>query len=194
MKRGSRPSLATPAWARLIGLLLMLGLAACAGLSGPRTVTVTPQQIERAMARQFPFDRAFGEFVDVQAARPQLRLLPEENRIGTSLDLRLTPRLAGGSWRGQLVVDSALRFEPSDLSVRLVNPRVRTLQIDGLDDTPLAGGVNLQRLGAFVLEELLNGQVIYRFAPEDLSRAGVRYQPGDLRVTPDGVSVTLTPQ
>lgn len=168
-----------------------LGLAACANLTGPRTLTVSPGQIEQALTRQLPLERAYGDLVDVRVRHPVVRLLPDENRIAAAFDIRVTPRLLGRSYDGHLALDSALRFEPQDGTLRLSNPRIRQLDVAGW-----AGGdaAVLQRLGSFVIEELLHDAPVYRLAPGDLTYAGVRYLPGDLRVTPAGLAVTLVPQ
>ena len=67
--------------------IVAAGLAGCAGLSGPRNVTLSQADLQSLVERQFPLQRRLLEVIDVNVARPSLRLLPERNRIGTDLDL-----------------------------------------------------------------------------------------------------------
>lgn len=186
-------NIARRAGAALWCVWIALGLAACAALDGaPRTVTITQAQLERAIAKQFPFN-GYGEFFDVQVTRPQVLLLPQDNRIGTEMDVVIAPRLLAQPLKGRLAIDSALRFEPSDNSVRLAAPRVRRLDLDGLPAGTGDGPLNLNRLGAYLLEQVLRDATIYRFKADELARAGVRLAPGEFRVTNGGVLLTLTP-
>ena len=162
-------------------------LSGCAGLSGPRTVTLTEADLQRLVERQFPHQRRVLEVIDVTVARPTLRLLPERNRVGTDLDLIATERLSGRTVRGSLALDYALRFEPSDATVRMQQVQVQEARLD-LGSGPLSA--TGARVGALLAERLLDEFVLYRADAqriELMQRAGITS--ADVVVTARGIEI-----
>ena len=176
----------------LFAATLIMLLAACSSLIGPRNFRLSEAELTELVAKQFPYDRRFLEVFDVRVAAPRLTLLPEANRIATELPLEASDRLFGHVYKGQLSLDYGLRYDEQDHSIRLSQVRVNQLVFDGAS-TPMQPVVN--RLGGLLAEQLLKDLAIYRFKPEDLKRAQDRgYQPGDLKVTSRGVEMALNPK
>lgn len=146
-------------------MLLPLWLAGCAGLVGPRSVSLSLEQLQGRLERQFPRQQRLLEIIDLTIARPSLRLLPERNRVATDLELSATERLSGRTARGSLSLDYALRYEASDGSVRLSQVRVQETRLD-LGSGPLSPSA--ARVGALLAERLLDEIVIYRVDAERL--------------------------
>ena len=145
--------------------LILLSLAGCAGFGGPRNVSLSLDQLQTQLERQFPRQQRLLEVVDLTIARPVLRLLPERNRVATDLDLSATERLSGRTARGSLALDYALRYEASDGSVRLSQVRVQDVRLD-LGSGPLSpSGV---RIGGLLAERLLDDFALYRVDAERL--------------------------
>jgi hypothetical protein len=170
-------------------LLCTLGLATCAGVGDPRSVTLTTADIERAIERQFPMDKRMLEIFDVNVKAPRISLLPERNRLGAVVDMRAKSILFVGSWSGQLKFDSALRWEPSDQSVRLSQVRVQDLAIDNAD--PLTRSA-AERLGAAVAERMLEDMSLYTLPAEraaQMTAQGLR--PAGVLVTSRGLQVNF---
>ena len=170
-----------------------LALAACMGLGGPRTVTFDEGQIGAMLSRQFPVQRRVLELFDLEIAAPSLKLKPERNRLVGDFALVSTDRLSRRPVRGRLVLESALRYEPSDQSVRLVQVRVQQVELEAVSPS---GGPSLppaaQRAAGALAEQLLEDFAIYRIPPqriEALRAAG--YRPGAVTVTARGVEVTF---
>ena len=162
-------------------------LSACAGLGVPREVTLSQGDLQRLVERQFPRERRLLEVLDVSLARPVIRLAPERNRIVTELDLSAVERLSGSTVRGSLALDHALRYEPSDASIRLANVKVQDFRLD-VAGTALSG--QGARLGALLTERLLDDFVVYRIKDdqrEALRRAGI--DKADIAVTSRGVEL-----
>lgn len=156
-------------------------------MGGPRNVTLTHADLQRLVERQFPHQRRLLELVDVTVARPTLRLLPGRNRVGTELDLSATERLSGRTVRGSLALDYALRYEPSDASVRMSQVQVQDARLD-LGSGPLSPSG--ARVGALLAERMLDDFVLYRADArlfELLQRAGVAS--ADVAVTARGVEI-----
>lgn len=142
--------------------------------------------------KQFPFNNRYLELFDVVLDRPQVRLIPAENRIGTAMGYNIGASLLGmRPVQGKLDLSYSLRFEPSDQSVRLTQVRVERFDVPGV---PSALSSRVNRLGGLLAEELLKDFVIHRLKPEDLQAVqGWGYQPGALQVVPGGLRLYLDP-
>jgi len=171
---------------RVATLCAALVLGACAAL-GPNDVTLSQADLQRLIERQFPRDRRLLEVLDVSLARPVIRLVPERERIATELELSAVERLTGRTVRGSLALDHALRYEPSDASIRLAHVRVQDFKLD-VGGTTLSG--QTARLGALLTERLLDDLAIYRVREDQrdaLRRAGI--DKADIVVTSRGVEL-----
>lgn len=180
--------------ALLMGIAIAIAvttLAACAMLQPPNRVTLSQSDLQRLLERHFPLDRRLLEVLDVTITAPKLRLNPESNRLATELDVATRDRLFGGRWQGRLALDSALRYEPSDQTIRLAQVRVQDFSID---NAGASVRTQAERLGALLAERVLEDFTVYRVPPEraaQLLRAGVT--PGTVTVTSRGVEITLAP-
>lgn len=174
-------------------LLTALGAASMIGCASvdPRNVTLSQGELQALLERQFPRQQRLMELLDVSLTKPSVRLVPERNRIATALDVTASERLSGRALRGSLAIEHALRFEPSDATVRLAKVKVDAVQLE-LAGTPLSG--QAARLGAMLAERLLDDFVIYRVAEDKrelLARAGVNN--ADVAVTSRGVELRFAP-
>lgn len=173
--------------------LTLLALAGCSALpTGPRQVNISEAQLLERIAARFPVKQRYLGLLETTLDRPRLRLLPEENRVGTMVNYLIALPLPGQSdIKGQLELSYGLRFEPSDTTLRLTQARVERLDVDGLN---AAQAAQVKKVGGLLAEDLLNEAVVHRFKKEDLeSLAGCGYRPGALRVVPGGLQLTLDP-
>jgi hypothetical protein len=166
-------TLETMMTSRRVALIATLALlSACASID-PRSVTLSAAEVQTLVARQF--------------TNPVVRLVPERNRMATTMDLQASERLSGRALRGSLALDHSLRFEPSDATVRLSNVRVEGMLLE-LGGTPLTD--QAARLGAMLAERALDDFVIYRVSDERrqmMARAGVNN--ADVAVTARGIEL-----
>jgi hypothetical protein len=166
-------------------------LAACASLGGQKTITFSEADMTRLLVQHGPFQRRLLEVLDVRIDQPNVRLLSGSNRLASDLQLVTTERISGKTYQGHIAVDYALRYDATLQAVRMTQVHVDRLQID---DLPSPGKDGLNRLGALIAEDLLDGAVIYRFKPADLRDAeGRGYKPSEVSVTSRGVEVSLEP-
>ena len=112
-------------------LISVAGLAGCAGLIGPQTLTLSEAELQALIARAFPLQRRVLELLDVQMSAPQLRLLPDSNRLAVALVVSTQDRVFGRSARGSLRFDAALRWDAAEAAIRLTQVRVQQLRLDG---------------------------------------------------------------
>ncbi len=174
----------------LLAAMLAASMIGCASLD-PRNVTLSEAELQALLERQFPRQQRLMELLDVSLTKPSVRLVPERNRIATALDVTAAERLSGRALRGSLAIEHALRFEPSDATVRLAKVKVDAMQLE-LAGTPLSG--QAARLGAVLAERLLDDLVIYRVGDDKrelLARAGVNN--ADVAVTSRGVELRFAP-
>lgn len=181
-----------PCLARRTWLLAAVATAfGCAVLDTPNTVTLGEPELQRLVDKSFPIDRRLLDVLDVSVSTPKLHLLADRNRIGTELTISTRDRLFGGSWQGRLQLDSALRWEASDQTVRLSKVQVHDFRLDGGGSLARS---QAERLGAVLAEKVLEESVLYRLPREraaTLQRQGV--VPASLAVTRRGVEITFQP-
>jgi len=179
------------ATARLAALLCAAALAACASLMAPKSIDIEEARIQRAIAQRFPFETRWLGLFDVSASAPRLRLLPETNRIAADVEVNAGGRLLPSKVSGSLSLEGGLRFDPVDGNVRLAGVRVERFALEGLPDSMWH---HTMKLGPLLAEQLLEGTVVYSLNDEQKAqlRAG-GVQPGEVRVTPRGLSIDLDP-
>ncbi|CAN5905717.1 hypothetical protein BH11PSE8_BH11PSE8_18590 [soil metagenome] len=171
--------------------VFVLTLSACATIVGPRTVYVTEAQLQALLSKQFPFESRFLELLDVTVSTPRVTLLPQANRIRTDFEIATSDRILRQANRGSLSMTYGVRFEPADNTIRLSDVHVERFQIEG---APLQWQRQIDRLGGLLAEQALNGRVIHTLRAKDIEAVqGRGYRPGALRVTPDGLAITLEP-
>ena len=176
----------------LAGLLAALGVAACTSLLVSRSVDVPQARLQELLARRFPVRKRLFDLFDVSVDSPRLTLQPESNRVAVELALNAAGDGAvKTSMTGSLLVSEALRFEPADHTIRLADVRVERFAIEGL---PGSWQRQLDRLGKPLATALLEDQVLYALRPKDIAALeGRGVQPGELRVTDSGLTITLRP-
>jgi len=155
-------------------------------------VSVSESELTLLLARQFPLERKVLEVIDLQVTNPQLRLLPDRNRLGTELDVFALDRLFGTRAQGHLALDYALRFEPSDHTIRLSQVRVRDLRLES-GSNGLHGAA--QRIGTLVAEEMLENLALYKMKPnlaDQMERMNL--VAGPVVVTGQGIQMTVAPR
>ncbi|MCB2018806.1 MAG: hypothetical protein KDF54_15050 [Hydrogenophaga sp.] len=177
----------------LIAALVPLALAGCSALqTGPRHLDISEAQLLSRIAARFPVKQRYLGLFEVTLEQPRLRLLPEENRLGTEVDYLLGLPLPGQSdVKGKIELSYGLRFEPSDTTLRLTQARVERLDVEGLNPAQAA---QVRKVAGLLTEDLLNEAVVHRIKPEDLSTlTGRGYRPGAIRVVPGGLRLALDP-
>ncbi len=165
-------------------------VAGCAAFA-PNSVHLSREQISEAIAKRFPYSARWLGVFELTASAPRLMLMPETNRVGAEVDVVIHDTLFSRDYRGGLLMNSGLRFQPADRTVRLVGVRVDRFAVDGL---PIALQAQAVRLGAGVAEQLLEGTVMHTLsesAARRLAQGGVT--PGEIQVNADGLTISLNP-
>jgi hypothetical protein len=173
-------------WISAWGLCL---LAACTSLVVPKSITLDEQELQRLVERRFPQERRLLEVLDVTVETPRMRVLSERHKVSTALEVRVRDRLFGRQWQARMALDSVMRYEPVDQTLRLRDVRVNEFMVD---DGRASSSAQAERVSSLLAEKLLEDMVIYRLPAdklEQLRRLGVA--PGAVSVTSRGVEITL---
>lgn len=177
----------------LLGGAVAALLVSCVAFNpGVRTVQISEARLGEIIARQFPFSSRYLEVFDVTISAPRVTLLPESNRIATQFNYSTGSFLLGArEFAGALNLNYALRFEPSDNTVRLTDVRAEGVQVPGV---PAAYQRQANRLGGLLTENLLRDFVVHRLSADDLkTAAGWGYQPSEFKVVPGALLLQLNP-
>ena len=167
------PALGLPARPARAGLDLLLN-----------EFTATRDELQAELDRRFPMSRRYGELVSVSLHDPQLALDGRTERATLQsrlviLNALLQPSRAGG----QLTMSSGLRWDAEGLSVRLQDPRVEQLRIDGVVGS---NAQNLERISASVAQDALQGYPLHTFRPQELP-LGIQVR--DITIHAGGIKV-----
>lgn len=167
-------------------------LSACAGLLGPRTVEISRDELLAKLGKQFPTTKRIMRLLDVTASLPTLEMQGDKNRVLAGVSLSARELIMLQEYKGRVALSFGLRFEPKDLTIRLTQPRIEQVEIDGL---PPAYQKALTGMGAQFAEESLQDYPVHQFKPEDLRTADrMGYEVKDILVTATGLAVHLSPR
>jgi hypothetical protein len=175
----------------LMSLPVALVLAAATAKAQP-SYTVTTAQLQQALTAKFPMRYPVGGLLDLTLQPPRLRLLPEQNRLGTQMVVDAAGPALSRSTTGNFDVDFALRYESSDQSIRAHKLKVNSLSLSGMPPGPAA---LLQAYGPALAEQSLLEVVLHKLEPKDLMLAdGLGMEPGAITVTARGLVIGFVPK
>ena len=178
--------------ATLGSLLLACGGSPLLASMAPRSVTVSTERLQLAIAQRFPIKQRLAEVIELEVLPPRLSLLPASNRVATDIDLNVVDRLLGGRYSGSIALDFGLRFEPSDNTIRMAGARVNRVSLAGV---PEPYQTAITRQAPRLAERLFDNRVLHQLSEKDLSLVnGLGLEPGEIIVTPEGLKVTLVPR
>ena len=175
---------------------LLPPLTACAAAGNAanalRTITLSQAKLNALVAKRFPYTRNFSGLADLSLQSPRLRLLPQDNRLGTALDLVVAERLTGSRYSGGIDLDYGLRFDDQEGAIRMTDVKVNRIAVD---QVPPAQRQLISQYAPRAAETLLSNMVLYRIPDEYLSMArNLGWVVSTLRVQPDGLRIELGPQ
>lgn len=159
-------------------------------LMGDRTVNISEAQLQKKLNERLSVPISLLKIFDVNLSNSTVRFDTKTGRMMTSLDTSLTSILTNKVLAGKLDISGKLRFDAATNSIVLDDPKVESLNLDGLG-SKYGEFFNLiaQKLGG----EMLNGLPLYTVKPEDLTIGSTQYNPKDLQITDKGLQVTLSP-
>lgn len=149
--------------------------------------TVSLEQLHEAVATRFPRSVPVQGLFDLHLRAPQLRLLPDANRLGALWPVEAAGAALRRSHAGSLDVEFALRYEASDRTVRAHQIRLRHLDFPSLKP---AVAELLNAYGPVLAEQALREVTLHQLRPQDTALLdGMGLQPGPITVTNKGLVV-----
>ena len=173
----------------LVILFFALLINGCA-MMGDRTVNISEAQLQRKLNERLAVPISLLKIFDVNLSNSTVKFDSKTGRMMTSLDTSLTSILTNKVLAGKLDISGKLRFDTATNSIVLDDPKVESLNLDGLG-SQYGEFVNLiaQKLGG----EMLNGLPLYTVKPEDLTIGSTQYNPKEMQITDKGLQITLSP-
>lgn len=167
-----------------------VSLAACASTFPfiPDHYTFSQGDVQKAIARKFPYQHTVAQVVEVALANPAVGLKPEQNRVAVQLDARFTSPFLRAPVNGTFTVSGQLAYDAPSRSVVLKSPAVDSVNLDG------EAQAYTQQIGAaagMLATQLLTNYPIYTFKPEQLQFGGVNYEPGTITILTNGIRVAI---
>lgn len=153
---------------------------------GPR-YTVSAAQLQRSVAARFPLRYPVPGVLTLELQVPQLRLLPEQNRVSAEMVANAAGPALNRSHTGTSEIGFALRYEASDRSIRAHQLRFNRLQFPTLQPRVVD---LLNTYGPALAQQSLMEVVLHQLRPQDLALADVMgLQPGSITVTDAGLVI-----
>ena len=176
------------AWLMVAVAGMSLAAAGCSG-GVPSSVSVSQQKLQEMLGKRFPREFPVAGLLHLSLTAPKLTMLPERNMINAVIPAELSGKVLKDKYRGDLNVDFALRYEPSDRSLRAYQIKVNQLNMDGL-----APGMS-EMLGTYataLADQALGQVVLYQLQDKDLALVdALSVEPGAITVTATGLTVAL---
>ena len=151
--------------------------------------TLGRDELQAQIARRFPVRQRYGEIFTVGLSDPRLGLDGRANRAAITARLSIANALfEPRAVEGVVAVSSALRYDAPARTLRLDQPRVERIELQGLAGRDAE---RLQRIGALVAQELLRDYALRTFTAEELTVGRKTYEIGDITVRDDAIQVQL---
>ena len=153
---------------------------------------ISARELHDALSAKFPVRFGVTGLVDVRISAPRLLLLPSRNKLGAGLVANIGGMQMQQPQSAELDVAFALRYEPTDRTVRAHQLEVLGLRAPGL--LPETAQL-LQRLLPAMAREAVGEVVLHRFAARELALPdSMGFEPEEIRVLDDGVLVLFGPK
>jgi len=151
--------------------------------------TATREELQAEIAKRFPLTERYAEVFSVTLREPRLALDGQAGRATLAARLTISsPLLSPSDVPGRVAVSSALRWDAQGLAVRLQDPRAEQVELEGVHGRDAQ---QLQRIGAVVAQQLLQGYALRTFKPEEL-RFGIKtYEVQSISIGDDAIKVAL---
>lgn len=151
--------------------------------------TVPLEQLQEMVATKFPRSVPVQGLFDLNLQAPQLRLLPEVNRLGAAMAVDVAGPALRRSHAGSFDVEFALRYEASDRSLRAHQIKLGRLEFPSLKP---AVTELLNAYGPVLAEQSLREVTLHQLRPQDTTVFdGLGLQPGPITVTAKGLTLAF---
>jgi len=151
--------------------------------------TFARQELQTAIATQFPHELRYLNMFDVALSNPRLSTNAQSNRVVIIVDAKISNQLLmPRPVNGTLTLSSGIRYDAAARALRLDAPTVDKIDMPGV---PAQFAPQLNAIGNAASEQILKSYPIYTFKPEQLEMNGKHFEPGAITVLPDGIKIKI---
>ncbi|CAM4325702.1 DUF1439 domain-containing protein [Comamonas aquatilis] len=176
-------------WLMVATASVALIATGCSGKSVPSSVSVSSAKLQEMVAKRFPKQFPVAGLLQLSLTSPTLAMLPERNALNALIPVELGGKVLKEVYSGALNVDFALRYEPTDRTLRAHQIKVNSLEMNGL--APAMSDMLATYTNALA-EQALGQVVLYQLQDKDLALVdALAMEPGAITVTPQGLTIAL---
>lgn len=155
----------------------------------PARLTVPLALLQSQVTQRFPLRYPVAGLVNLDLSAPRLGLLPQQNRLRAEMPVQAAGPALAQAQKGSFTVDFALRYEPSDHSLRAHQLKVYRFRFPGLQPEAIE---LLNQYAPALAEQSLREVVLYQLPGQEAAMAEMLgLQPGRITVTEQGLQVEL---
>lgn len=162
-------------------------LTLLAPLASAYEVRLSEQQLQQELDARMPLVQQQGMFT-LELNNPQLTLINGEQRLSIRTDALLSTTFGLRS-KGKVMLDGKVRYEKSDYSFYIDDPKIRQLSIEGV---PPGMEPQLIELAQQALEPSLRGQPVYTLSDQEITESMARMMLKSMTIKDKAVVLDLT--
>ncbi len=169
---------------------LLTACATVASMWGTREATIPISKLQENLDKRFPINHRVMEMFDIKLTRPQVVMLPAENRLGLVFDLVVAPPLTSKTWQGSFKLSGGLRIDSASNTIYLRDPKLDEFIVDAGDPVYKR---QITKIGSLLFERVMQDAPIYTFTPEQTRQWGVDYSLVKINTRADGLVLSFEP-
>lgn len=177
-------------WLSIYSFLLVCGLSACTTFV-TKTVVYSESELNAKLNPKLLVEKNILRLYRLKTLNPKVSLLPDQNRVQVGVDLELTNILNLKQIKGNLLLSGNLSFDPQYRRVLLKQPKLEKFILPDLDQ---AVHFSASQVLTEVVNKNFDDLVVYELKPEDLKYLGMQFDPKEVIVKPEGLSITVAPR
>ena len=160
------------------------------GDDGTLKVNITQGMIDDALAKRFPKEKTYLKIVRVNYANPKAVLLPDQEKVRVSLEVRVSVGITGleKSYAGSASLTTRVGYNPTDFRFYLEEPELLSLEVPNIPENyreTLREGINL------IASDFVDKVPIYKLAKSDTKTQLAKLLLKDVSIRKNKVVVTL---
>ena len=153
---------------------------------------ISAAELHEALSKKFPLRFGPPGLLEVEVTAPGLLLLPSRNKLGAALQARASGQGLRRVETGEVDLVFALRYEPSDQSLRASEAEVLDVRLPGLSTE---GAQMFRSLLPRMMRDAMGEVTLHRFSAQDLALTDTMgFEPEQLTVVEDGLVVVFGPK
>ena len=144
------------------------------------TIPLTETFLNRQLEQQFPIEESYMLIFHLELDNPKVHLDSGTDKLGLMLDAFFRIGTKGADpYKGNIDVESDLRFDQNEGKLYLVNPEVRKFAVDGIKEKDTKKAILAVNMA---LSDLLNDFPIYTLDETDRAQKTAKMLLKDIKI------------